>query len=253
MSLAIDFSGKTALVFGATMGIGRATAVTFAQAGANVVFAGRGIDAGRSVETEIRKAGGMADFIEADVGNEADVEAVVAHAAKRFGRIHAAVNNAGIASYGPIHEISSDEFDRVISVNLKGVWLGLKHEIAHMLAQGGGAIVNTSSIAGVTALPNLGLYAASKHGIIGLTRAAALEGGRSGIRVNAIGPGPVETALLENMTAGRVPLSVISANNPLGRISQPIEIARAIVWLCSDQASYVNGHVLLADGGYTAA
>jgi NAD(P)-dependent dehydrogenase (short-subunit alcohol dehydrogenase family) len=122
-----------------------------------------------------------------------------------------------------------------------------------MLANGGGAIVNTSSTSGVTALPNMGIYAASKHGIIGLTRAAALEVGRSNIRVNAIAPGPVETILLEKMAAGRVPMSTISAHNPMGRISQPKEIANAIVWLCSEQASYVNGHVLLADGGFTAA
>ena len=146
---------------------------------------------------------------------------------------------------------TAEEFDRIISVNLRGVFFGLRHEIPHMLAHGGGAIVNTASQAGLTGLANVAIYTASKHGVVGLSKSAALEVAKSGIRINAVAPGPVDTGLLHRMVDGMVPISAIAAENPMGRISQPEEIAEAILWLCSDAASYVTGHTLAVDGGMT--
>lgn len=247
-----DFSGKTAVVLGATAGIGRATALAFAAAGARVVISGLGTQEGRAVEADARRAGAEALFIEADVTRAAEVRAVIEGAAGKFGRIHAAVNNAGIEGrFGPVQAAGEEDFDRIIGVNLKGVWHGLKYEIPHMLAHGGGAIVNTASSAGVTGIANIALYTASKHGVVGLTKAVALELARSGIRVNAVAPGPVDTGLLHRMVAGQIDVEAIAASVPMGRISQPQEIAGAIVWLCSDAASYVTGHTLVIDGGLT--
>ncbi len=240
---------------GATSGIGPAAARAFAAAGARVVIAGLGASEGRALESELaRGAAASALFIEADVRSEAQVQSVVARAAERYGRIHAAVNNAGTEGrFGPVEEASGEDFDHLIGTNLKGVWHGLKHQILHMRAHGGGAIVNTASTAGITGIANVALYTASKHAIVGLTRAAALELARAGIRVNAIAPGPVATSLLERMVSGHIELPAIAASVPMGRISQPEEIAGAILWLCSDSASYVTGHTLVIDGGLTAA
>ncbi len=249
---AADFSGKTAVVLGATAGIGRATALAFAAAGARVVISGLGTQEGRAVEADARRAGAEALFIEADVTRAAEVRAVIDGAAGKFGRIHAAVNNAGIEGrFGPVEAASEEDFDRIIGVNLKGVWHGLKYEIPHMLAHGGGAIVNTASSAGVTGIAHIALYTASKHGVVGLTKAVALELARSRVRVNAVAPGPVDTGLLHRMVAGQIDVEAIAASVPMGRISQPEEIAGAIVWLCSDAASYVTGHTLVIDGGLT--
>jgi NAD(P)-dependent dehydrogenase (short-subunit alcohol dehydrogenase family) len=246
------FEGKTALVMGGTSGIGRATTLCFAQAGANVVVVGLGAEDGREVEAEVRKAGVGALFIEADVSRQAEVEQVMSRAAERFGRIDVAVNNAGIEGrFGPVHESTVDDFDRIIGVNLKGVWLGMKYQIPHMLAHGGGAIVNTSSSAGITGIPNVALYTASKHGVVGLTKATALELAASNIRVNAVAPGPVNTGLLHRMISGKIDVSTIAASVPMQRVSEPHETARAIVWLCSDAASYITGHTLVVDGGLT--
>lgn len=252
--LTVDMSGRTVLVVGATSGIGRAAALAFSQAGARVVVSGLGAPQGRDVESEIRSQGREALFIETDVRRESEVRELVQRAAERFGRIHAAVNNAGTEGrYGPVQDMTVDEFDRIIGINLRGLWLGLKYQIPHMLAHGGGAIVNMSSSAGVTAIPNIGLYTASKHAVIGLTKASALESARAGIRINAVAPGPVETGLLHRMIDGHVDTAQIAASVPMGRISSPEEIAQVIVWLCSDAASYVTGHTLVADGGLTAA
>jgi NAD(P)-dependent dehydrogenase (short-subunit alcohol dehydrogenase family) len=248
-----DLSGRTALVIGGTTGIGRAAVLAFAQAGANVVIAGLGVEDGRQTEAQARQIGKAAEFLETDVRREADIERLMAFAAERFGRIHAAVNNAGIEGrFAPLQETTADDFDAIVGTNLRGVWLGLKHQIRHMLAHGGGAIVNTSSMAGVVGIPNIAIYGASKHGIIGLTKAAALELGRSNIRVNAIAPGAVDTGLLHRMVAGHVDVDAIAASVPMGRIAQPAEIAQAIVWMCSDAASYLTGHTLCVDGGLTA-
>jgi NAD(P)-dependent dehydrogenase (short-subunit alcohol dehydrogenase family) len=246
--------GKAALVIGGSSGIGRATALAFASAGANVFIVGLGAAEGREVEASARAAGVDAVFTEADVSGEEAVRVVVGAAVARFGQIHAAVNNAGVEGpYGPVQTLSSADFDRVIGVNLKGVWLGMKYQIPHMLAHGGGAIVNMASSAGTTGIPNVAVYSASKHGIVGLTRAAALELAQSSIRVNAVAPGPVDTGLLHRMIGGHVELAAVAASVPMHRISRPEETARAILWLCSDEASFVTGHVLAVDGGLTAA
>lgn len=249
---ALDFSGKTALVIGGTTGIGAATARLFAAAGARVVIAGLGPEQGAQVAEACTTDGGEAFFIETDVREAAQVQAAVAAAAARYGRIHIAVNNAGIEGrFGPVQDATVEDFDQVIGVNLRGIWLGMKYEIPHMLAQGGGAIVNTSSSAGLTAIANVALYTASKHAVVGLTKASALELARSGIRVNAVAPGPVDTGLLHRMIAGKIDVSVIAESVPMGRISSAVETAQAILWLCSDAASYVTGHTLAVDGGLT--
>ncbi len=249
----IDLTGKTALLIGATTGIGRAAALQFAAAGANVVIVGLGPAEGRQVESEVRALGkGEALFIEADVSRMASVQTALQRAIERFGRLHMAVNNAGIEGrFGPVQEATSDDFDRIIGVNLRGIWHGLKFEIPHMLAHGGGSIVNTSSSAGVTGIANIALYTASKHAVVGLTKATALELARSNIRVNAVAPGPVNTGLLHRMIAGKIDVATIAENVPMGRVSEPDEAARAILWLCSDESSYVTGHTLVVDGGLT--
>jgi NAD(P)-dependent dehydrogenase (short-subunit alcohol dehydrogenase family) len=249
----LDLSGRSALIIGATEGIGRATALAFAAAGANVFAAGLGAERGRTLVEEIRSGGGVgAEFMEVDVAREAEVKNLVETAAKRFGRLHAAVNNAGIeGGFGPVQDISSETFDRIINVNLRGVWHGLKYQVPHMLAHGGGAIVNTASSAGVQAIPMVSIYTASKHAVVGLTKSTALEVAKSNIRVNAVAPGPVNTGLLHRMVAGNIDLSVIAQGVPMARISEPPEVASAILWLCSDAASFVTGHVMVVDGGMT--
>jgi len=249
---ATDFQGRTALVIGATSGIGRATAVAFARAGAKVAFAGLGDKDGAAVEAEIRGLGAEGFFMPVDVTREAEVKALVEETERRYGRIHAAVNNAGIeCEFGPVHERTQEEFDRIMAVNLRGVFLGLRHQIPHMLRHGGGAICNTASQAGLTGLGAVAIYAASKHGVVGLTKSAALDMAQQNIRINAVAPGPIDTGLLHRMVDGKIPMDAIAGQVPMNRIAQPEEVAAAILFLCSDAASYITGHTLAVDGGFT--
>jgi NAD(P)-dependent dehydrogenase (short-subunit alcohol dehydrogenase family) len=249
-----SFAGQAALVIGGTSGIGRATVLAFAARGARVFFAGKGQTEGREVAAEARRSGqDEVEFIEVDVSREAEVRALLEAAARRFGRISIAVNNAGVETkLGAVQDATEEDFDRVMGTNLKGMWLAMKYEIRHMLAHGGGSIVNMSSSAGVTGIANIALYTASKHGIVGLTKATALELAGSNIRVNAVAPGPVRTGLLSRMLDGKVSLEEIASRVPMGRISEPEEIAEAILWLASDASSFVTGHTLIIDGGLTA-
>jgi NAD(P)-dependent dehydrogenase (short-subunit alcohol dehydrogenase family) len=247
-----EFQGKTALVVGATTGIGRATALAFAAAGARVALAGLGDRDGAEVEAEIGKLGAEGFFMPADVTREADVKAFVEETERRYGRIHVAVNNAGIeCEFGPVHERTQEEFDRLIAVNLRGVFFGLRHQIPHMLRHGGGAICNTASQAGLTGLGAVAIYAASKHGVVGLTKSAALDMAQQNIRINGVAPGPIETGLLHRMVDGKIPMEAIAAQVPMNRVAQPEEVAAAILFLCSDKASYITGHIMAVDGGFT--
>ena len=245
--MAADLSGRVALITGAASGIGRASALAFAAAGASVALVD--IDAGGLADTAAaaRKLGPATELIQADVTDLAAVTAAVARAVGVFGRLDAAHNNAGVPGpYVPLDEYTEADFLRVVQVDLVGVWRCMRAEIRHMRTQGSGAIVNTSSMLGSAAMPDNGAYVAAKHGVHGLTRAAALELGGTGIRVNAIAPGVTRTA----MTSG-VSDELLRAV-PLGRIAEPEEIAAAAVWLCSPEASYITGSVLVADGGWLA-
>jgi NAD(P)-dependent dehydrogenase (short-subunit alcohol dehydrogenase family) len=252
--MAEELKDQVALVTGASSGIGRATALTFAREGASVAVVDVNADAGRETVDMIETAGGKASFVRADVARAAEVDAMVAEVVRTYGRLDCAFNNAGIGSTGvPLHEESEDEFDLVLSINLRGVWLSMKREIVQMLQQGGGAIVNTASVAGLIGLRGSSSYVAAKHGVVGLTRTAALELADKNIRVNAVCPGLVRTPLVGRGIA-RMPgrEAMLLANEPVGRYAEPPEIAEAVLWLCSDAASFVTGHPMVVDGGWTA-
>lgn len=250
-----DFGGTTVLVIGGNSGIGRATARGFARAGANVAVADLPLHDGKAIEDELIEAGAREAFFQPlDVRSEEQIVQAMARVAERLGPIGVAINNAGIEGpFAGLHELSAEDFDQVVAVNLRGVFLGMKHQIAHMIGSGGGVILNTTSSAGIRALPNVGGYSAAKHGIIGLTRAGALEQAANNIRINAVAPGPVDTGFLERMVAGHIPVSAIAAQLPIKRISQPSEIAEVYLWLASDAASFVTGEVIMVDGGLTVA
>lgn len=243
---------RVALVTGAATGIGRETALAFAKACARVVVADVAVAEGEETAHRIEAAGGRAIFIRTDVASSEDVERMVATAVSEFGRLDYAFNNAGIAPRGrPVAEMPEEDWYRVMAVNLTGVWLCLKHECAQMLEQGGGAIVNTSSIMGVASGPGLAAYSASKTGVIGLTRSVALDYARSNIRVNAVCPGGIgETAITERAD-NKADMEQLKMATPMGRLGVPREIADAVVWLCSEQASFITGQALTVDGGFT--
>ncbi len=245
---------KVALVTGGSSGIGRASALAFAREGARVVVADVMVDAGEETVGMIKKAGGDAIFVKADVTKAGEVEAMVTKAAEAYGRLDYAYNNAGIeGAQALIADATEENWDRVIAINLKGVWLSMKYEIPQMLKQGGGAIVNTASVAGLVGFPNMAAYVASKHGVAGLSKTAALEYAKSGVRVNAVCPGVIRTPMVERVIGNDPEVEKdMTAMEPIGRLGTPEEIAEAVVWLCSDAASFVTGHTMTVDGGLVA-
>ena len=254
--MAQETAYKVALVTGAGSGIGKATAAAFAKAGYAVALADVDDAAGDRLVADLREQSADCSFVRCDVSDEHDVRHLIERVVANHGRLDAAFNNAGIEGDNiPTAEGTAANFDRVIAVNLRGVWLCLREEIRQMLRQkGGGAIVNCSSVAGLIGLPGMSAYVASKHGVIGLTRTAALECARSNIRVNAVCPGAIQTPMLDRYMAqtegGRAQME---ATEPVGRIGDPAEIAAAVCWLCSSGASFTTGHALAVDGGWTAA
>jgi NAD(P)-dependent dehydrogenase (short-subunit alcohol dehydrogenase family) len=244
---------KVALITGAATGIGRAAALLFAREGARVIVSD--IDRrGESTAEEIRGAGQDVDFVPANVADEAEVAALICRCVARFGRLDCAVNNAGIAGpTAPLHEVSFGDWSRTIATNLGGVFLCMKHEIAVMRKQGGGAIVNTSSGAGLVAAPGMAPYCASKHGILGLTRTAAVENAPYEIRINAICPGATDTPMMQATLAIDPSVrKLILKSLPGGRMGEAAEVAEAAAWLCSDRASFVSGASMVIDGGAIA-
>lgn len=251
-----QLTDKVALVTGGASGIGRATALTFAREGAKLVIADMHQEGGQQTAHMIREKGGDATFVQVDVASAREVEVMVRTTVETYGRLDCAHNNAGIGSRPRVrlHELSEESWDRVMSINLKGVWLCMKYEILQMLRQGDGAIVNTASIMGlVGSWSRSGAYNASKHGVVGLTKTAALEYATAGIRVNAVCPGYIRTPLIaEALNSNPEMEAEIVARHPVGRMGHPEEIAEAVVWLCSAAASFVTGHTMTVDGGYVA-
>src|SRR3982750_1638438 len=248
-----SFENKVALVTGAGAGMGLATARAFAGAGAAVVLADFKEDAVKAAAGELVAAGHKALAVRCDVSDDAQVEAMVARAVSAFGRLDAAFNNAGVmARIAPTADSTREDWDRVIGVNLRGVWSCMKHELRQMERQGGGAIVNNASVGALTGNPGIGSYIASKHGVVGLTRTAALEYVKHGIRVNAVNPGLIDTQIARDVVSGNEQAyAEVAKQVPIGRAGRPEEIASAVLWLCSPGASYVVGQALTADGGMT--
>jgi NAD(P)-dependent dehydrogenase (short-subunit alcohol dehydrogenase family) len=248
-----SFDGKVALITGAANGIGEATARGFASRGASVLLADIDAELGESVAARITAEGGTASFIRTDVSNSVEVKAMVDAAVERYGRLDFAHNNAGIVGGGAtVVDMPEETWNQGIAVMLTGVFLGLKYEIPKMLEGGGGAIVNTSSGAGIVGFPTMANYVAAKHGVIGLTKTAALEYASSGVRINAICPGTARSKMVSEWIGGDPAQEAeVAALHPIGRIAEAEEIANGVLWLCSDAAAFMIGHAMVMDGGFT--
>lgn len=247
------FEGKVALVTGGSSGIGRSTAIAFAREGAKVVVASRRLDEGQETVRLIKEAGSEGLFVKTDVSRASDVVTLIEKTIAIYGRLDCAFNNAGVdGQYAPLVEQSEENVDLLLNINVKGVWLCMKHEIEHMLPSGRGAIVNTASIFATVGFPTASIYSASKHAVLGLTKSAALEYAKSGIRINAVCPGDIQTDMVErgmaSMPGGK---EGYEASRIMGRLGQGDEVASAVLFLCSDQASFTTGQSLMVDGGYT--
>lgn len=249
-----DLEGRVALVTGGGSGIGRATVELLARRGARVLVADLDEAGGTATAEAVAGAGGEARFVRTDVADPAQIGAMVAAAVETFGALHLAVNNAGMpGTYAPLTDQRLEDWERTLAVNLTGVFLSMQAELPHLLAAGGGAIVNTASAAGLMGFANLPAYVASKHGVVGLTKSVALEYASRGVRVNAVCPGSVRTRMLEGFAGGSEEmLTGMGRAQPIGRLGTSEEVAEAIVWLCSDAASFVTGHALAVDGGVLA-
>ena len=249
--MAGTLDGRVALVTGGSGGIGRATALEFARQGAKVVVSDLLVEAGQETARLIGAAGGQATFIKTDVTQAAEVQALVGQTVETYGRLDCAFNNAGIeGGMAKTGDYTEERWAQVIRINLKGVWLCMKYEIPVMLEHGGGAIVNTASVAGLVGFQGISAYAASKHGVNGLTKTAALEYAKAGIRVNSVCPGVIETPMVKRAFEKSPAMEEgVATMEPVGRLGQPEEIAQAVVWLCSDAASFVTGHPMTVDGG----
>jgi NAD(P)-dependent dehydrogenase (short-subunit alcohol dehydrogenase family) len=242
---------KVVLITGGTSGIGRATAVAFGEAGAKVVLSGRREAEGEETAALIRDTGAECLFVRSDVSDEAEVQALVEKTIATYGRLDCAFNNAGIESpLKPLHEQSIEDFDKLMSINVRGLFLCMKYEIQQMLNQESGVIINNSSMGGLIAFPGVSPYVASKHAVMGLTRSAALDYAKQDIRINAVNPGLIATAMIDRLSSGST--DDFASMVPMGRMGQAAEIAQAVVFLCSDAASYITGQPLVIDGGFTA-
>ena len=246
-----EFDNKVALVTGGSSGIGRATALAFAQKGAKILIASRRIKESEATVQLVKNAGSEAIFVKTDVTKATEVENLISKAVETYGRLDYAFNNAGTEGISGLGIDQTEEnWHQIIDTNLKGVWLSMKYEIPQMLKQGGGAIVNNASVAGLIGLSNASIYCASKHGVIGLTKSLALEHAKNNIRINTVCPAAIQTDMLDR-AFGEEDKAEIAQAHPIGRIGKPEEVAEAVVWLCSDAASFVTGHSLAIDGGYT--